>query len=97
MFQHVSNNSGQWGDANVTSAIFHGVMFATIDESLLGVADRLSHEIDPGLELVVNISLVLCTLTRGLLYLASNTTLINVYCVFPISRYVFGFFVFVFC
>ena len=67
MFQHVSNNSwdlsighqGQWGDANVTSAIFHGVMFATIDESLLGVADRLSHEIDPGLELVVNIRLVL--------------------------------------
>ena len=34
-------------------------MFATIDESLLGVADRLSHEIDPGLELVVNIRLVL--------------------------------------
>ena len=56
---HGNGHHGQWGDANVTSAIFHGVMFATIDESLLGVADRLSHEIDPGLELVVNISLVL--------------------------------------
>ena len=59
MPQTICGHHGQWGDANVISAIFHGVVFATIDESLLGVADRLSHEIDPGLELVVNIRLVL--------------------------------------